>query len=149
MCDSPYMGGWQDYLHWRKERHPERLCFRLQPCSKSFSSQKSDLQVSSEGLKSRVRAVCLPAHYKPCKHILVQSGPAHEESGCGNVSEEAGCHTGVTGSRASCTFNGPQLNIAGLCLSSEIPKWGARLAPSEGSKQQLDAFASSCWATPH
>ncbi|XP_070224824.1 alpha-1,6-mannosyl-glycoprotein 4-beta-N-acetylglucosaminyltransferase [Bos mutus] len=120
-----------------------------QVLSNKSGKKKSDPQVSSEGLKSRVRAVCLPAHYKPCKHILVQSGPAHEESGCENVSEEARCHTGVTGSRASCTFNGPQLNVAGLPLSSEIPKWGAKLAPSKGSKQQLDAFASSCWAAPH
>lgn len=80
--------------------------------------------------------------------FLGQSGRAHEESGFGNVSEEAGCHTGVTGVRASCTSNGPQLNVVGLLLTSEIPKRGAKLALSEGSKQQLDGFSSSCEAAP-
>ena len=43
---------------------------------------------------------------------------------------------------------GPRRGVAGRPLASEIPKRGAKLALSEGRKQQWDAFSSSCWASP-
>ena len=39
---------------------------------------------------------------------------------------------------------GPSSGVAGLLLASEIPKRGAKLALSEGNKQQLDGFSSTC-----
>ena len=50
----------------------------------------------------------------PLLTFLGQSGAAHEEEGCGSVSEGAGCHAGVTWSRAPCTSDGPQERSYGL-----------------------------------
>ena len=36
---------------------------------------------------------------------------AHEEAGCGSVSESAGCHTVVTSSRCQFTSNRPTVGI--------------------------------------
>ena len=60
---------WQNYLPWKKERHPQRFCFQASICSKCFTSQMSDLQTWTESLNSRVRAICLPALSETCKHI--------------------------------------------------------------------------------
>ena len=69
LCDTQHAGDWESYLPWRKERHPQRVCFQASICSKSFASQVSDLRACSKDLNSRVRAMCLPAHSEPCKHI--------------------------------------------------------------------------------
>ena len=58
--------------------------------------------------------------------ILGQSGPAHEEAGCGSVSEGAGCHTVVTWSRAPCTSNGPQARSGGPPPGFRNPKAGSK-----------------------
>ena len=50
--------------------------------------------------------------------FLGQRGAAHEEESCGSVSEGAGCHAGVTGSRAPCTSNGPQARSY-----EPVPRW--------------------------
>ena len=54
--------------------------------------------------------------------FLGQSGAAHEEEGCGSVSEGAGCHAGVTWSRAPCTSNGPQARSYAPALCWRYPK---------------------------
>ena len=54
--------------------------------------------------------------------FLGQSGTAHEEEGCGSVSEGAGCHAGVTWSRSPCTSNGPQVRSYAPALCWRYPK---------------------------
>ena len=59
------------------------------------------------------------------------------------MSEGARCHAGVTWLRAPGTSHGP-LGRSVCSLACQMPKQGGKLAMAEGSKQQRDAFASSC-----
>ena len=122
LCDTQHAGDWESCLPWRKERHPQRVSFQASICSKCFASQTSDLQACSKGLNSRVRAVCLPVHSKPCKHIpgsewCCQWGRRLRECVWGG-----GCHAGVTWSRAPCTSNGPQARSYAPALCWRYPK---------------------------
>ena len=121
LCDTQHAGDWESYLPWRKERHPQRVCFQASICSKCFASQTSDLQACSEGLNSRVRAVCLPAHSEPCKHIPRSERCCHEEEGWRSATE-VGCHDGVTWSRAPCASNGSQARSYGPAPCWRYPK---------------------------
>ena len=69
VCDSPYTWGWQWYLLGGRRGIPRDSVFRLLTCTKHYAFHTSELLAYSKGLNSRVRAVCLRAHSKPCKHI--------------------------------------------------------------------------------
>ena len=68
-----------------------------------------------------------------------QHSPAHGEGDCRNASEGAGCHAGFTWPRVPVTSHGP-LARSGR-PACQMPKWGAKLALEEGSKEQWEALA--------
>ena len=107
LCDSQYAGGWQRYLPWRKEKHPERLCFQASNWQQVF--RFSDIN-HRPALRASIpeSGLCVSLHVLSLANTFVgQSNTVHEESGCKSVFEEDGCHTGVTWSRSSCTSNKP------------------------------------------
>ena len=58
--------------------------------------------------------------------FLGQSGIAHEEAGCGSVSEGAGCHTMFAWSRTQCTSKGPLVKSGRLPPCFGNPKAGSK-----------------------
>ena len=64
------------------------------------------------------------------------------------MSEGAGCHVGVTWSRAPGTPMGPLQGVVGWPLACQMLKWGAKLALAEGSKQQQEAFCKQLLDCP-
>ena len=87
----------------------------------------------SEGLNSRVRAMCRPALSKPCS-FLDRRSPAHGEGGYGSVSEGARCHAGVTWLRAPGTSHGPLGRS--VCLLPGLPNAKAGRKASYGRRNQ-------------
>ena len=113
MCDSQLSGGWESYLPWRKERQPQRVFSGLYLAA-SVSLLRRQTSRPTPRASIPELGPCVSLHFPSLANtILGQSGPAHEEAGCGSVSEGAGCHTVVTRSRAPCTSNGPQARSGG------------------------------------
>ena len=91
-----------------------------------------------------------PTPSEPCKHI--SRSARHCPWGrrlpeC--ISTTAGAMLGSPSRGHLAPPMGPQQRVAGRALACEKPKWRAQLALVEGSKQPWEAFAGSCWATPH
>ena len=88
----------------------QRHCiFGLLIGSKCFASPISTYRPALRASIPESR-LCVSLHVLSLANtFLGQSDTVNEESGCKSVSEEAGCHTGVTWPRSPCTCNRPQL----------------------------------------
>ena len=82
---SPQAAGDAIFLGGRKGR-PRELVFSPLSSSQCVTPQTPDLRACSQGLNSRVRARCLPALCKACKHIVrsAQSCPWDRGLSMGN-----------------------------------------------------------------
>ena len=80
----------------------------------------------------------------PLLTFLGQSGAAHEEEGCGIVSEGPGAMLGSPGQGHLAHPMGPRRGVTDWPLAGDITMRGKKLALSKGGKQQWDGFSSSC-----
>ena len=139
LCDTQHAGEWESYLPWRKERHPQRVCFQASICSKCFASQTSDLQACSEGLNSRVRAVSPCAFQALETHSWVRAVLPMRKKAAG-VCLRSGAMMGSPGRGHLAHQMVPRQGVTDQPLAGDIPKRGAKLAGSEGGKQQWDGI---------
>ena len=77
-------------------------------------------------LNSRVRAV-----------FLGHTSTAHEETGCGSVSESAGCNAVVTSSRWYSTANGPKVRNCEPATCFRNPKGCSKASSSRSKKTAI------------
>ena len=135
------------FLGKREGIHRDCVFMLLSMFHASGSKCFARCQTPRPGLKASLpeSGTCFSLYFRTIANtFLGQNNTAYEESGCRSVSEETGCHTGVTWSRAPCIYNRPQFRSCWSSPCFRNSKAGAKLDLSEGSKQQLDGFSSTC-----
>ena len=80
---------------WGRKDINRECVFRSLPYRDCLASKTWDFQAGLAVLTSNVRVVCLPRVPEPANSFLGHFMTAHEETGCGRVSESAGCPTVV------------------------------------------------------
>lgn len=128
------------FLQGRKGIHRECV-FKPLSCRNSLAPKAWTLQFCSEDLNLRVCAVCLGAFSHLSNTYLGDTGTAHEEADCGNMSQSAGSLTVVTSVRWHSTVNRPKDRSCEPPMCFKNPRGGTKLALSKVRKWQLDGFS--------